>query len=81
MATTPQQQPLRKSPPKGFTKEASSPTLDGILKHISRYYGGEEKTLEPTEDPSVLRVYSKSGKMLSTLVIQTTRGYYFGYFS
>lgn len=69
---------MKKTLPKGFEKLASSPTLDGIKASISRYYAGEEKELRP--DKEGFAVHSVSdGRKLSTEVIQTTRGFYFGY--
>ncbi len=59
------------------TKYASSPTLEGIKKQIAKFYGGEEKTLRQTE-PGVFAVESASGKVLSTVVLETKRGFFFG---
>lgn len=69
---------MKKTLPKGFEKLASSPTLDGIKASVTRYYAGEEKELRP--DSEGFTVHSMTdGRKLSTAVVQTTRGFYFGY--
>lgn len=65
--------------PKNFVKEAQSPTMEGIKKSVLAYYGGEEKRWEKTE--TGFDLYSvKRGTKLSCFVIETPRGFYFGYF-
>jgi hypothetical protein len=67
--------------PKGFKKLASSPTLEGLKKHISAYYGGESKTLV-TRDGTANQwdVFSSTvaGKACGTMAVETSRGFFFG---
>ena len=67
-----------KSLPKGFNKLASSPTREGIQKSIAKFYAGENKRLTPTGVPNHYAVESENGKVLSTNVVETTKGFYFG---
>lgn len=60
------------------TTYASSPTREGILAHITRFYCGESKTLQPTLLPGLFAIISPSGRTLSTVVLETKRGFYFG---
>lgn len=69
--------PLPANPPKSHQKLSSSPTLEGLKKHIAKYYAGEEKELRPAE-PGRWTIHSTTtGRQLSTLAIQTRRGFYF----
>lgn len=70
-----------KKPPKGFTVAASNSNLEGLKKQIATFYGGEEKELQPIADrPGYWSVHSMMDKRrLSTLVLQTSRGFYFGW--
>lgn len=60
------------------TKFAPSPTLEGIKKAIARFYGGEEKTVT-LKEPGLYEITSPvTGKVLSTVVVEDKRGFYFG---
>jgi hypothetical protein len=72
---------MKKQPPKNFTKLASAPTLERLTQSMTRYFCGEEKELRKADGQDVYTVHSqKDGRQLSTQVVETTRGFYFGYF-
>lgn len=71
---------LPANPPKSFQKLASSPTFEGILKQIAKFYGGEEKNLAATGENRWTIHNKADNRQLSTRVIQTKRGFYFGSF-
>lgn len=64
--------------PKNFVKEAQSPDLDRLKASIRAYFGGEEKEFRKDADGYTL--HRKDGRELSTRVIETPRGFYFGYY-
>lgn len=71
---------LRVQPPKTLQKYASAPTMEGIKKQIQSFYHGETKAVEPMEGrPGYYAVKSEmNGRVLSTVVVETKRGFYFG---
>lgn len=76
---------MKKTLPKDFEKLASSPTKEGILKSITKFYGGCSKILEPVENTDDrYHIRYPDGNALrvgAPLVIETTRGFYFGFFN
>lgn len=70
---------MSKTLPKNFTKLASSPTLDGIKKNICRFYCSDEAPIM-TDNGTGFALSWPSGKVLSTQVVQTVRGFFFGHF-
>ena len=71
---------MRKSIPKNFTKYASSPTKEGILKAIESFYCGPKKTMVRTHDGYYQLYSGEKGQVLPLIVIETSRGFYFGKF-
>ena len=70
--------PTAKRLPRGAEKHASAPTLEGIHKHVSRFYGGSPKAIEPTGDQEgVFAILTTTGHPLRQQVIRTTSGYHF----
>ncbi len=67
----------RKNPPKNFKKLASSPTLEGIQKFISRYYC-EKKQIREME--TGFSIHNWDGRKLDDEILQTSKGFYFGYY-
>lgn len=68
--------------PKLIVTYATSPTMEGILAQITRFYCGESKTLQPIPlRPGLFSVISASGRVLSTVVLETKRGFAFGFSS
>lgn len=69
---------LASKPPAGFICYASSPTEERIRRYIADFYGGEHKDLHPTDKPGHFSVSTAAGRVLSTVVIRTRTGFYFG---
>ena len=69
---------MKKNPPRNFVKYASSPTFDGIKKHIASFYCSE-KIVTPNDDDT-FAITNSDGQSLSLIVLQTARGFYFGHF-
>lgn len=65
--------------PKNFTKYASSPTLEGITKLVNEFYCSDSYSLIPAEEPGHYRIQRGDGKLLFSLVVETKKGFYFGY--
>lgn len=70
-----------RNPPKNSTVAASNSKLDSLKQQIKRFYCGEEKELQPIpERPGYWSVHStKDNRKLGTLVLETSRGFYFGW--
>lgn len=68
-----------KRPPKNFTKLASAPDFERLKESIKRYFGGEEK--EFRKNDTGYSIHRKDGRALNTIVLETSRGFYFGYFA
>jgi len=74
------EKPLPASPPKAFKKLASSPCLVCLHQSIRDYLCGTAVKLESDDGERTYKVIRISdGKVLSLLVIQTKRGFYFGH--
>lgn len=70
---------MPKNPPKGFVKYASSPTKEGIQKSITKFFAGESKEMRRRGDTYIHSLHSTtSGKELTMVVVETTRGFYLG---
>lgn len=74
---------MKRNPPKEFRKLASAPTMGGILAQIERFYCGSKKTLERRGTMDQYTVLGAGGTPPrgGMLVIETTRGFFFGYLS
>ncbi len=73
------EKPLPASPPKKFKTLAQSPCLVRLHQSITEFYYGTLTRLESRDGERTFDIFRASdGKKLSTFIIQTKRGFYFG---